>query len=81
MKQDKTAAAVPELKTAAALLKGQDAVAYATALYRLGYAYAKLNKKTDAVAVLNEAIKIPGPLQQPSKELLTKVESTKPRAK
>jgi tetratricopeptide (TPR) repeat protein len=81
MKQDKTAAAVPELKTAAALLKGQDDVAYATALYRLGYAYAKLNKKTDAVAVLNEAIKIPGPLQQPSKELLTKVESTKPRAK
>ena len=41
MKQDKTAAAVPELKTAASLLKGQDDTAYATALYRLGYAYAK----------------------------------------
>ena len=38
MKQDKTAAAVPELKTAAGLLKGQDDTAYATALYRLGYA-------------------------------------------
>jgi len=81
MKQDKTAAAVPELKSAAALLKGQDEVAYATSLYRLGYAYAKLNKKADAITVLNEAIKVPGPLQQPSKDLLSKVESAKPKAK
>jgi len=81
MKQDKTAAAVPELKSAAALLKGQDEVAYATSLYRLGYAYAKLNKKADAITVLNEAIKVPGPLRQPSKDLLSKVESAKPKAK
>jgi len=81
MKQDKTAAAVPELKSAAALLKGQDEVAYATSLYRIGYAYAKLNKKADAITVLNEAIKVPGPLQQPSKDLLSKVESAKPKAK
>lgn len=81
MKQDKTAAAVPELKSAAALLKGQDDVSYATALYRLGYAYAKLNKTADARDVLNEAVKIPGPLQQPSKDLLAKVSAAKPRAK
>ena len=81
MKQDKTAAAVPELKSAAALLKGQDDVSYATALYRLGYAYAKLNKTADAREVLNEAVKIPGPLQQPSKDLLAKLSAAKPRAK
>jgi len=81
MKQDKTAAAIPELKSAGSLLKGQDDVAYATALYRLGYAYAKLNKKAEAIAVLNDAIAIPGPLQQPSRDLLSKVESARPRAK
>lgn len=81
MKQEKTAAAVPELKSAAALLKGQDDVSYATALYRLGYAYAKLNKTADAREVLNEAVKIPGPLQQPSRDLLAKVSAAKPRAK
>jgi len=81
MKQDKTAAAVSHLKTASGLLKGQDDVAYATALYRLGFAYAKLNKVSDAREVLNEAVKIPGPLQQPSQELLTKVNTarSKPR--
>src|SRR6267143_1600993 len=73
MKQDKTLAAVPELKSASALLKGQDDVAYATALYRLGYAYAKQNRKSEATDVLNEAVKIPGPWQQPSRELLDKV--------
>ena len=59
----KFAAAVPELKTAAAMLKGQDEGSYATALYRLGYAYGKTNKVADARAVLEEAVKIPGPLQ------------------
>jgi len=83
MKQDKTAAAIPELKSAADLLKGQgqDNVAYATALYRLGYAYAKLNRVADARSVLNEAVQIPGPLQQPSRDLLAKIESVKPKAK
>ena len=81
MKQDKTAAAVPELKTASQLLKGQDDVAYATALYRLGYAYAKQGKAAEARDVLNEAIKIPGPLQQPSRDLLAKVNAIKPKAK
>lgn len=81
MKQDKTVNAIPELKSASALLKGQDDVAYATALYRLGYAYAKLNRTTDARETLNEAVKIQGPLQQPSRELLEKVNTARAKGK
>jgi tetratricopeptide (TPR) repeat protein len=81
MKQDKTLAAVTHLKNASGLLKGQDDVAYATALCRLGFAYAKLNKVTDARQVLTEAVQIAGPLQQPSQELLTKVNSARSKAK
>jgi tetratricopeptide (TPR) repeat protein len=81
MKQDKTTAAIPELKSASALLKGQDDVAYATALYRLGYAYAKVSKTTDAREVLSEAVKIEGPLQQPSRELLEKVNAARAKGK
>jgi len=81
MKQDKTTAAIPELKSASALLKGQDDVAYATALYRLGYAYAKVSKTTEAREVLTEAVKIEGPLQQPSRELLEKVNAARAKGK
>ncbi len=81
MKQDKTAASVPELKTAADLLKGQDEQQYAIAMYRLGFAYAKLNKVTEAREVLNEAVKISGPMQGPTQELLTKVNSARAKAK
>jgi len=81
MKQDKTAAAVPELKTASELLKGQDDVSYAAAMYRLGYAYAKLNKIDDARNVLNEVAKMEGPMQQPAKDLLLKVNTARAKAK
>jgi tetratricopeptide (TPR) repeat protein len=81
MKQDKTASAIPEFKSATALLKGQDDIAYATALYRLGYAYAKMNKTTDAREALNEAVKIAGPLQEPSRELLDKVNAARAKGK
>ena len=80
-KQDKTAAAIPELQSAAALLKGQDDIAYATALYRLGWAYGKTNQIADARAVLEEAVKIPGPLQAPSRDLLDKVNTARPKKK
>ena len=73
MKQEKTAAAVPELKAAVALLKGQDDQSYAMAGYRLGYAYAKLNRINEARDVLTEVVKIAGPLRQPSQDLLLKV--------
>jgi len=81
MKQDKTAAAIPELKSASALLKGQDDQSYALAMYRLGFAYGKLNKVSEAREVLMEAVKIRGPVQQPAQELLAKVNAARARAK
>jgi len=81
LKQEKTTAAIPELKTACGLLKGQDDQSYALAAFRLGFAYGKLNKLAEARDVLNEAVKIPGPVQQPAQELLSKVNSAKPKAR
>jgi tetratricopeptide (TPR) repeat protein len=77
LKQEKAAAAIPELKAATVLLKGQDEASYAVALYRLGFAYAKLNKITDAREVLTEAVKIQGPTQSLSQELLNKVNAAR----
>lgn len=81
IKQDKTAAAIPELKASAALLKGEDDQQYAITLYRLGFAYAKLNKVTEARDVLTEAVKIQGPVQSMSQELLTKVNAARAKGK
>ncbi len=81
MKQDKTAASIPELKTASSLLKGEDEQQYAIALYRLGYAYGKLNKIPEAKEALMEAVKITGPVQQPAQDLLAKVSAAKAKAK
>jgi tetratricopeptide (TPR) repeat protein len=81
MKQEKTAAAIPELRSAAALLKGQDDQQYAVVLYRLGFAYAKLSKTTEAREVLTEAVKIQGPLQPMSQDLLTKVNAARAKGK
>jgi len=77
MKQGKTSAAISELKSATVLLKGQDDVQYAIALYRLGYAYAKLTRNTEAREVLIEAVKIPGPVQSMSQDLLNKVNAAR----
>jgi len=81
IKEDKMLAAIPELKTATELLKGQDDQQYSVALYRLGFAYAKLNKATEAHDVLTEAVKIPGPMQAMSQDLLTKVNAARPKGK
>jgi tetratricopeptide (TPR) repeat protein len=80
-KQDKTASAIAEFKSASGLLKGQDDQQYAGALYGLGSAYAKLSKLTEAREVLTEAVKIPGPLQAMSQDLLTKVNSARAKGK
>jgi tetratricopeptide (TPR) repeat protein len=77
MKQDKTAAAIPDLKSAVSLLKGQDDQSYAVAGYRLGFAYAKLNKVSEAREVLTEVVKIAGPVQEPAKDLLLKVNAAR----
>jgi tetratricopeptide (TPR) repeat protein len=79
MKEDKTAASVPELKSACELLRGQDDQSFSIAAYRLGFAYGKLNKIAEAKEILNEAVKIQGPVQQPARELLEKVNAAKPR--
>jgi tetratricopeptide (TPR) repeat protein len=81
MKQEKTVAAIAELKAAVALLKGQDDVPYSVALYRLGYAYAKLVRNTEAREVLMEAVKIQGPVQAASQELLNKVNVARAKGK
>jgi tetratricopeptide (TPR) repeat protein len=80
-KQDKAADAIPELKAAADLLNGQDEVAFATALYRLGWAYGKSNKIAEAKAVLEEAVKLPGPVQQPARDLLNRINAARPKGK
>jgi tetratricopeptide (TPR) repeat protein len=77
MKQDKTAASIPALKSAVSLLKGQDDQSYAVAGYRLGYAYAKLNKVSEAREVLTDVVKIAGPVQQLAKDLLLKVNAAR----
>ena len=81
LKLDKMQAAIPELKTACTLLKGRDEQQYARALYGLGLAYGKLNKLTEAREVLTEAVRIPGPLQSMSQDLLTKVNSARAKGK
>jgi hypothetical protein len=81
MKQDKTAAAIPELKSAVVLLKGQDDQQYSIALYRLGFAYAKLSKVNEARDVLTEAAKISGPVQAMSQDLLAKVNAARAKGK
>ncbi|MGA7401547.1 MAG: tetratricopeptide repeat protein [Candidatus Sulfotelmatobacter sp.] len=81
IKEDKTAAAIPELKSALELLKGQDDQQYAIALYRLGFVYAKLNKVAEAREVLTEAVKISGPVQAMSQDLLAKVNAARAKGK
>ena len=47
----------------------------------MGYAYAKLKKNTEAREVLNEAVKIPGPMQAVSQDLLAKVNAARAQGK
>ncbi len=81
LKQEKSTQAIPELKSASALLKGQDDQQYARALYGLGFAYGKMNKLSEAREVLTEAVKIQGPIQPMAQELLTKVNSARAKGK
>ncbi|MGA9545572.1 MAG: hypothetical protein WBQ85_18505 [Candidatus Sulfotelmatobacter sp.] len=81
IKQDRTSAAIPELKSAAGLLKGADDQQYSIALYRLGFAYAKLSRVNEARDVLMEAVKISGPVQTMSQDLLSKVNAARAKGK
>jgi tetratricopeptide (TPR) repeat protein len=72
LREEKSVPAIAELKTASAELKG-NADAYPSAMYRLGFAYAKTGKLPEAKATLSEVAAISGPYQQPAKDLLVKV--------
>ena len=80
-KQEKTAQSITELKSATALLKGQDDQQYGVAAYYLGWNYAKISRLTEARAALNEAAAVAGPGQQPAKDLLTKVNTARAAGK
>jgi hypothetical protein len=79
--QQKTAQSITELKSATMLLKGQDEQQYAIAAYYLGWNYAKLNRLTEARAVLTEVASTPGPIQQSAQDLLTKVNTARAAGK
>ncbi len=80
MKQEKSAAAIPELKTACSMLKDHSD-AYSAALYRLAFAYAKTpGRLADAKATLTELIAIPGPYQQPARDLMAQVQAAAGKA-
>ncbi|OLE12984.1 MAG: hypothetical protein AUG89_06340 [Acidobacteria bacterium 13_1_20CM_4_56_7] len=80
-KEQKTLPSISELKSATTLLKGNDEQQYAVAAYYLGWDYAKVNKLTEARAILSDAVGIPGPIQQPVKDLLTKVNTARSAGK
>jgi len=75
IRQNKATASIPELKTAVALLNGQDDQAYAVAAYRLGWAYGMLGKDTEEEEVLTGAAKIQGPAQAATQHLLKLVKA------
>jgi tetratricopeptide (TPR) repeat protein len=79
--QEKTQPSIAELKTATSLLKGEDEQQYAIATYYLGWNYAKLKRLSEARAILSEGAAIPGSMQGPIKELLTKVNSARAAGK
>jgi len=79
MRQEKTAAAITELKTASTMLKS-DPAKYSITLYRLGYAYAKDKQNANAKQVLTECSTVDGPFKEESKKLLAQVNAAKPAA-
>jgi len=80
MKQNKTAQAITELKTASALVKANPA-AYSTVMFRLGYAYTNVKQYADAKRAFEEAAANEGPFQDAAKKNLEQINSAKPGAK
>lgn len=72
LRQEKTPAAIVELKTAVAMLQS-DPMKLSIALYRLGFAYAKLKQNANAKETLSKAAEINGPFKDAAKDLLAKV--------
>ncbi len=76
VRENKFALAIPELKTATSILKDspQDEAA---AYYFLGFAYAKLERGSDAVAALTQAAKYDTPYKGPSEEMIGKIQAAR----
>ena len=72
LNQEKLVPAVTDLKTAVSLLQ-DDPADQQQALFYLGYAYAKQNHKSEALAALQKASAIDGPYQGPAKEMAAKI--------
>ncbi len=79
LRQEKTPAAITELKTAVAMLQS-DPTKLSIALYRLGFAYAKSNQTENAKKTLTDATAVEGPFKEAAKELLVKVNTPRPAA-
>jgi len=80
LRQEKTAAAITELKTASTMLKS-DPAKYSITLYRLGFAYAKDKQNAAAKQVLTECVAVDGPFKDAARELLAKVNAAKAAAR
>ncbi len=74
--QGNTQAAIMELRKAAEAL-GQEPNALSVVLYRLGFAYAKLRRYTEAREVLTRGAAVNGPAQQLARDLLAKVNAAR----
>ncbi len=72
LKQEKAEAALPDLKEAASLLQDNSGL-YEDALFRLGFAYARLGRRADAQATLKKCADMKGPFAKPAQDVLAKL--------
>jgi len=79
LRQNQFPAAATELKTATAMLKDSP-MDEAAALYRLGFAYAKMEKAADATKALSDCAAIDGPYQPLARDLLDKIKAARSKA-
>jgi len=80
LRENKFQPAAVELKSATTMLKDSPSD-LAAALYRLGFAYAKLERAADATKALNEAAQIDGPYQPMARDLLAKIKAARAGAR
>ncbi|HSA94317.1 MAG TPA: tetratricopeptide repeat protein [Terriglobales bacterium] len=80
LNQGNSRAAIAELQEASGALKNEPGV-LAECLYYLGFAYAKLNRLTEARQVLMQAVEINSPYRQPARDLLVKVNAARSRTR
>ncbi len=78
LRQEKYAAAVPELRSAVTALKASPEDLQA-ALFRLGWAYAKMERVADATQALTQASNIQGPYQVMARDMLEKIKAARAR--